>query len=389
MTPLDWLIIVVIGLYFLAGLRQGLFITLGTITGFILGAVVALYATPWVISQLGAHWHLLAGLGTVLACLVIGQSLGMTLGGILRRASDRTPLRGMERLLGGVLNLALSALVIITVVLLVRPLGIPTVTALTAESKVITWMLKVTPPGAQELVTQVRSDIVQATGLPEISQLLYPEQEAPTEPLSTPELEAASQSVVQIIGSAPACNFVSEGSGFVVGGGLVGTNAHVVSGVSTPSVLGRGGEAATAQVVYYDQEQDIAILSAPTLGLDGLVVDSAPVPAGTEVAFMGYPGGGPFDNRAAIVQGLGYTQTINAETGQPNPSREVYQLAALVEQGNSGGPVLTTDGQVMAMIFAKSTETQTGYAIPASAIIEALNTVNAASPAVATGQCSS
>ncbi|WP_421083352.1 MarP family serine protease [Rothia nasimurium] len=293
----------------------------------------------------------------------------------------------MERFLGGLLNLGLSALVIVTVVLVVRPLGIPLVTAATAESKVISSMMKVVPPEAQDLVTQMRSSIVHAAGLPEISQLLYPEQEAPTEALETPELTEASKSVVQIVGTAPACNFVSEGSGFVVGGGLVVTNAHVVSGIDTPSVLGRGGEAATGRVIYYNLEEDIAILSAPSFPVAGLTVDSTEIPAGTNVAFMGFPGGGPFSNRAATVQGLGYTQTVNAETGEPNPSRQVYQLAAQVEQGNSGGPVLTADGRVMAMIFAKSTESQTGYAIPARTIIEALNTVNADSPAVTTGQC--
>lgn len=49
--------------------------------------------------------------------------------------------------------------------------------------------------------------------------------------------------------------------------------------------------------------------------------------------------------------------------------------------------MLTEDGQVMAMVFAKSTQSQTGYAVPASQILEALAQVSAASPEVATGQC--
>ncbi|WP_237237626.1 MarP family serine protease [Rothia nasimurium] len=387
MTVLDWVIIAIIALYFLAGVRQGLFVTLGTFVGFVLGAVAAIYATPWVINQVNSRWYLLAGLGTVLACLVLGQTLGMTLGSAIRRASDRTPLRGLERLAGGVLNMVLASLVIVTVVLVVRPLGIPAVTALTAESKVVTWMMQVTPASAQEKVTEIRGQIVQATGLPEISQLLYPEQSAPLGTLETAALEEAGWSVVQVVGAAQACNYTSEGSGFVVDGGLVVTNAHVVAGVSTPTLLSRDGQAATGDVVYYDTERDIAIISAPDLALAPLTLNEAEVASDTEVAFMGYPGGGPFTSRAAIVQGLGYTQTINAQTGETNPSRLVYQLAAQVQQGNSGGPVLTEDGQVMAMVFAKSTQSQTGYAVPASQIIEALTQVSAASPEVATGQC--
>lgn len=387
MTILDWVILAIIGIYFLAGLRQGLFVTLGTFVGFIVGALAALYATPWAINQVSSRWYLLVGLGTALGCLILGQTLGMTVGNLFRRASDKTPLRGVERLAGGLLNIFLSALVIVTVVLVVRPLGIPTVTVLTSESKVVTWLLQVTPPAAQEKVTEIKGQLVQAAGLPEISHLLYPEQEAPTEPLETDALETASQSVVQVVGSANACNYVSEGSGFAVEGGLVVTNAHVVAGVSTPSLLGRNGQAATGHVVYFDAEQDVAIISAPDLAVDPLPIQDDEVAAGTTVAFMGYPGGGPFASRSATVQGLGYTQTINASTGQTNPSRLVYQLAAQVQQGNSGGPVLTEDGQVMAMIFAKSTQGQTGYAIPSSILVEALSQVNSGSAAVATGQC--
>ncbi|WP_421083353.1 CvpA family protein [Rothia nasimurium] len=94
MTALDWVIIAVVGLYFLMGLRQGLFITLGTFLGFVLGACTAFVATPWVINQVATQWYLLAGLGTVLFCLVIGQTIGMTVGGLMRRASDRTPCAG-------------------------------------------------------------------------------------------------------------------------------------------------------------------------------------------------------------------------------------------------------------------------------------------------------
>lgn len=387
MTVLDWVIIAIIALYFLVGIRQGLFVTLGTFVGFVLGAVAAIYATPWVINQVSSQWYLLAGLGAVLACLVLGQTLGMALGSAIRRASDRTPLRGLERLAGGVLNMVLASLVIVTVVLVVRPLGIPAITALTAESKVVTWMMQVTPASAQEKVTEIRGQIVQATGLPEISQLLYPEQSAPLGTIETAALEEAGWSVVQVVGAAQACNYTSEGSGFVVDGGLVVTNAHVVAGVSTPTLLSRDGQAVTGDVVYYDAERDIAIISAPDLALAPLTVNGAEVASDTEVAFMGYPGGGPFTSRAAIVQGLGYTQTINSQTGETNPSRLVYQLAAQIQQGNSGGPVLTEDGQVMAMVFAKSTQSQTGYAVPASQILEALAQVSATSPEVATGQC--
>lgn len=384
---LDITILIVFALYFFAGIRQGFFVTLGAFAGFLLGAFAAAYVSPWVISRVDPAWHLLAGLGAVIACLVVGQMLGMTLGSTLRRLSDKTSLRVFERFLGGILSTLLSALVILTIVLVVRPLGVPAVTAVTAQSKVVTWMMATTPPGLQQAVNEARAKILTASGLPEISELLFPVQSAPTEPLDNPALAAASQSVLQIVGSAEQCSYTSEGSGFLLDGGLVATNAHVVAGVNTPTLLALDGQAVTGQVVYLDQERDIALIAAPALKLNPLTLVGTEVPAGSTVSFMGYPGGGAFKNLPATVQGLGYTKTVDAQTGQTNPSRLVYQLAADVQQGNSGGPVLTEDGQVMAMIFAKSTQGQTGYAVPASDIAEALTQVSASSPAVATGQC--
>ncbi|MDO4897779.1 MAG: MarP family serine protease [Rothia sp. (in: high G+C Gram-positive bacteria)] len=386
-TVLDLVVIAVIAFYCVMGLRQGLFVTLGTLVGFVLGAAAAVYATPWVLSQVGSQWYLLAGLGTVLLCLVLGQSLGMALGRALRKVSDTTPLRSLERLAGGVLNTVLSALVIVTIVLVVRPFGIPAVTSATADSKVISWLMSVTPPEAQEKVTEARGQIVNAAGLPEVTNLLFPEQPAPSESLSNATLEQASQSVVQLVGSATACQYTSEGSGFVVDGGLVLTNAHVLAGVDTPTVMARDGQAVIGTVVYFDPELDIAVVHAPGLDLAPLSLTTDEVEPGTNVAFMGYPGGGPFSSKPATVQGLGLTQTIDSHTGVTTPSRLVYQLAADVQQGNSGGPVLTEDGKVMAMIFAKSTQGQSGYAVPASKIEQALAQVNSSSQAVATGAC--
>lgn len=386
-TVLDIAVLAVIGLYFLTGLRQGLFVALGTLIGFVLGAAAAVYATPWMIDQVGAQWHLLVALGTVIVCLVLGQTIGMALGRSLRRITDSTPLRGLERLAGGVLNLLVSALVIVTIVLLLRPLGLPAVTAATTDSRVISWMMSVTPLTLQDKVTEIRGQVIDASALPEVTSLIFPEQAAPSEPLSNPVLEKASSSVVQVLGAAQACNYTSEGSGFAVDGGLVVTNAHVLAGVSTPTLLARGGEAATGEVIYFDEALDIAIISAPDLGVDPLSIDASEIAAGTTVSFMGYPGGGGFQSKPATVQGLGITQTVDAQSGATNPSRLVYQLAADVQQGNSGGPVLTEDGTVMAMIFAKATQGQSGYAVPASSIVDALNQVEVGAQTVATGAC--
>ncbi len=65
-----------------------------------------------------------------------------------------------------------------------------------------------------------------------------------------------------------------------------------------------------------DTEQDLAFISVPKLPLAPLNIGTNAT-AGSLVTFMGYPKGGPFKALPATVQGIGNTQTIDADTGAP------------------------------------------------------------------------
>ena len=145
------------------------------------------------------------------------------------------------------------------------------------------------------------------------------------------------------------------------------------------------------EVVYMDTAQDIAFIRVPGMNLDPLPIGRNANP-GETVTFMGYPQGGPFKALPATVQGVGNTQTIDVETGKPNPMRQVYQLAADVQHGNSGGPVLDENGNVVGVVFGKapdgeSSTGQTGYAITASTLKQALEAGGSNTASVATGTC--
>lgn len=386
LTVLDFVIFIILLLYFLLGLRRGFFISLGTLGGFLLGAISAFYLTPIVVQHVGTGWYIVAALFTVMFCLLIGQWVGYLVGSTLRKVSDATPLRGFERIAGGVLNLVICALALVSVALVIKPLAIPQISTALSDSVVMSYLLKHTPDSVKTSVDDVRNQVMSAGAIPEISDLLFPAQAAPTETLDNQNLQDASQSVVQILGTAKACNYVSEGSGFVAASGYVVTNAHVVQGVTEPVVQDREGNSYSGSVVYMDSAQDLAIIYAPDMPLAALNMGDD-VAAGTTVSFMGYPGGGPFKAGTATVQGLGYTQTVNAETGKTSESRLVYQLASDVQQGNSGGPVLDENGNVVGVVFAKATQGQIGYAIPASVLSEVLSGLSSYTSTVNTGAC--
>lgn len=383
---LDIILALVLVLYILNGFRNGFFISLGTLAGFVLGVVAAFYVTPWVISQVDAGWYVIAGVLSVIMCVLVGQWIGFLVGRAIRRFTDSSSLRGLERAAGALLNLCVAALAIVVLAAIMRPLGVPPITKAIDDSYVVSTLQKIMPDSVEDRIDVARTKVVDSGFIPEVQDLLFPSTDAPTEPLNNPALENARGSVVQVWGAAEACSYASEGSGFAAAPNIVVTNAHVVSGVREPLVEDAHGHTNQAEIVYYDPVQDLALLRVKDLDITPLPI-TGDVASGTTVSFMGFPEGGPFQNKPATVQGLGYAPTIDSATGESNPSRLVYQLAADVRQGNSGGPVLDEQGSVVGVIFAKATQGQTGYAIPSSVLSDVLALHSGNTQAVDTGQC--
>ena len=184
--------------------------------------------------------------------------------------------------------------------------------------------------------------------------------------LSDPDVEDAQASVVKIRGTNQ-CGRGVEGSGFVYADDRVMTNAHVVAGVDDPEVV-IDDSSVSAEVVYYNPDLDVAVLTADTSGLPSLPFDQEAAEAEDGVAILGYPQDGPYDVQPGRIRSEQRLRSPNIY-GEGTVLREVFSLRGLVRPGNSGGPIVTSEGEVAGVVFAASvTDNDTGYALTAEQV---------------------
>ncbi len=134
------------------------------------------------------------------------------------------------------------------------------------------------------------------------------------------------------------------------------TNAHVVAGEDDTTVSPTAAPQLDAEVVHYDTRNDLAMLLVPGLSLSPL--ELAPSAAkGAEAAVIGYPENGPLTFSPAR---LGRTGEVTSQDsyGRGPVSRSMTPFRADVRSGNSGGPVVDLDGDVLTTVFAASTGRQ-------------------------------
>jgi S1-C subfamily serine protease len=227
-----------------------------------------------------------------------------------------------------------------------------------------------------------------ADGIPRLGQLIQigPVPSAPAIALDDPALTRAAQSVARITGTAYACGVTASGSGFVVADDRVVTNAHVVAGVDAPLVELPGQAAKEGRVVYFDPVDDLAVIAVD--GLDAAALPVVPALAvGSAAVVQGYPYGGPFTSGGAQVLSEG-TVPVPDIYGDQSAPRDIYALGAVVRPGNSGGPLLTSAGEVAGVVFARSeTDDDVGYAMTPAELDPVLAQLGSMSAPVASGSC--
>jgi S1-C subfamily serine protease len=207
-----------------------------------------------------------------------------------------------------------------------------------------------------------------------------------------PSLQTFS-GVINTVGAATVrvqgigCGGIVNGTGFVYAPGRVATNAHVIAGVKNPKVYDINGTH-DAKVVMFDAANDVAVLAVSDLSITPLTLKAEPLDIRQVALVVGYPGGG--SEKAQIVGVLDRVIALGRDIyGRSKTERQVYVLQAQLIPGNSGGPVVDTEGNVRGIIFATSTTyNNIGYALTLSQVNDELMTAAAASTAVSSGACS-
>ncbi|MGN1032153.1 MAG: S1C family serine protease [Intestinibacter sp.] len=167
------------------------------------------------------------------------------------------------------------------------------------------------------------------------------------------------------------------GTGIIVdSNGYILTNSHVISDgqARTVNVLFSDGSTIDGNVAWYDSQLDLAIVKVQKTGLTAAELgDSDSVSIGDISIAIGNPYG--LDLASTVTQGIisGLDRTIST---QETTMTGLIQTDASINSGNSGGPLLNTNGQVIGINTAKASEGEgLGFAIPintAKPIIESI-----------------
>ncbi len=162
-----------------------------------------------------------------------------------------------------------------------------------------------------------------------------------------------------------------EGSAFALNNsGYVLTSWHLVNGADSIFIQNNSTERTITKIIFNDPALDIAVLKIENAEVSKnwqipFSFNAKGTEVGEEVFTLGYP-------RKDMVYGEG---SLSALSGYRNNSA-MYQVSIPVNQGNSGGPVLDSQGNVIGVIYGKLTTAEgTGFAIKSTEIMNSINSV--------------
>jgi S1-C subfamily serine protease len=316
-----------------------------------LGVIIGSLALPPVLRALedaSSAQLMFVTLGILLGTAFMGQALGLLAGARLHATLPGATVRSADRVAG--VAAGLVGVLIGVWVLMPLMADVPGWWARQARTSAIAEWVDDRFPEPPDTVDTLRR-LVGEDQFPRVFEALESSPDVGPPPTSRnitqPVVDAVVPSTVKIEGAA--CDRIQEGSGFVVGDGLVVTNAHVVAGESETTVLRSDGSEVRAAVVAFDPNRDLAVLAAPDLDRPALTRDT--IAEGGVGAAFGHPQGGPL--RAAPFSVGEVTEATGTDIYHRNEiTREVLILAADLQPGDSGSALIDPDGDVVGVVFA-------------------------------------
>lgn len=168
----------------------------------------------------------------------------------------------------------------------------------------------------------------------------------------------AAQSVLVILVKSPDGQVVAQGTGFLIEGGKIVTNAHVIKG--GVAVVDLGGVRIPVKVELVDDVNDLAILTTSAeISAGPLLFAEKTPPPGSSVFAIGNPRGLEKSISSGVIAAM-------RQIG----SRQLIQITTPVSPGSSGGPVFDVSGKVIGVTVGSIEDGQNlNFAIPASAVV--------------------
>lgn len=389
MNSLDILILLVLVVYAGSGYVQGFLVNLAATLGLLAGGMAGVVFVPLLLPANGPTLSSsLLALALVVAAAGIGQVVGTAIGSAAREGVRHQPARFFDAVGGSALSMVAVLVVSWAIGYAVSGTAVPYLGTAARDSAILRRVNSFMPHQATEVlrafnrtldanvfpryIDPFENESIKAIGPPDNAAL------------RAPGVQRAYGSVVKILGLA-SCGRGIEGSGFVYAPGRVMTNAHVVAGVSAP-MLDVNGRHIPARVVAFDPGLDVAVLAVRGYNRPALPFDISGT-GGEDAVVLGYPQNGPFDARAARIRAQ-ITMRSPDIYGNGQHLRRAFAIRGLVRSGNSGGPLVSTRGDVLGVIFAASvTDPSTGYALTAGQVSGIATRGRAATAKVSTGGC--
>jgi S1-C subfamily serine protease len=388
-NALDWMLLVLVLAYALSGYWQGFITGAFATAGLLLGGLFGVWLAPKALGD--ADPSLMVSLGALFIVIItasLGQAVLQLVGARLRERITWQPVRALDAAGGAALSALAVLLVAWALGVAISGSRIDTVTPLVRESTVLSRVNAALPQSASS-VLQAFNDVVGTSFFPRYLEPFARERivevdAGPDRLLTDPDVVRAEPSVLKIRGTND-CGRGIEGTGFVYAPDRLMTNAHVVAGVDDPEVEIEG-TTEPAGVVYYNPDLDIAVLSLDTGSIASLPFD-ATAREQDGVAILGYPQDGPYDVRPARIRSEDRLRSPDIY-GSGAVVREVFSIRGLVRPGNSGGPIVDSDGDVVGVVFAASvTDGDTGYALTADQVAGSAADGRSGTGEVSTGDC--